>query len=43
MLDAYCYKDKLQVEADLAQCLVFIPDHCPRLKSQAGSVSGGQQ
>lgn len=43
MLGAYCSKDRQQVEADLEQCLAFIPDLRPRLKAQAGSLSGGQQ
>jgi branched-chain amino acid transport system ATP-binding protein len=43
MLGAYCSKDKQQVQADLAQCLDFIPDLRSRLTSQAGSLSGGQQ
>jgi len=43
MLGAYCRKDRSQVEADLEPCLEFIPDLRPRLPSQAGSLSGGQQ
>ena len=43
MLGAYCRKDRQQVEADLEQCLEFLPDLRSRLAAQAGSLSGGQQ
>ncbi|QEY63058.1 ABC transporter ATP-binding protein [Metapseudomonas lalkuanensis] len=43
MIGAYCRKDRQQVEADLQQCLTFIPDLRTRLAAQAGSLSGGQQ
>ena len=43
MLGAYSRKDRQQIEADLEQCLEFIPDLRGRLEAQAGSLSGGQQ
>lgn len=43
MLGAYSRKDRQQIDADLEQCLVFIPDLRARLGAQAGSLSGGQQ
>ncbi|MCO7515413.1 ABC transporter ATP-binding protein [Pseudomonas guariconensis] len=43
MLGAYCRKNRVQIEADLEQCLEFLPDLRSRLSAQACSLSGGQQ